>query len=303
MMQHRKTQSAPLGIFFMLLGMFAFTCGDALIKDLATRYPINHMLFFRNLFSFIPLGILLFVREGKSGFKSNYFKIHLFRGTIGTLGLGFIFWSFHLMPLADAIAYNFTIVLFITALSGPLLKEKVTLGKWVAILVGFLGVVVMARPTGGGFGIGVPIALMGSFIDALAMIAIRFLSHNESSTKIAFYYTFFSAISSGLTLFYNWTEPTFMDLGMLGVLGFCGLSGMFLLTQGYGRIPASVAGPMHFSAMIWAIILGYIFWAEVPALEILIGAGVIVLSGIYIAHHSIREEQRNKRMLEQQTLA
>ena len=243
------------------------------------------------MFALLPLSLVLF-RQGLAPLRTRRLYGHVGRALVGLTALYVFFLSFSLMPLADAYAISFAAPLFVTALSVLLLKETVGPRRWSAVLVGFVGVLVMIRP---GLGVFQPVALLpllGAVLYAGVVIVIRVLSRTESSVAIVFYFTVTGGVLSGLLVPFVWVTPDARDLLMLAGVGVVGACAQLAMTGAFRSAEVSLVVPFEYSAMLWAVLVGYAVWGDVPGVHIWIGVPIVVASGIYIALREIRAQRQ-----------
>jgi drug/metabolite transporter (DMT)-like permease len=288
---HVRVDNTPLGIASMFGSVFLFSIMNVLAKLLMDRFSVTEVTFFRSLFALIPVCLAI---QLSGGFRTTLRTArpvgHLTRSLIGLTTMIAMFWSFHLLPLGDAIALNFAAPLFLTALSVPMLNEKVGVHRWSAVLVGFSGVLIIAKPSGDLFSLGVLVALIGAFCNATAMITIRQLSKTEASNTIVFYFTLLTTVLLGLALPFSWTTPSPTEWAMLTAMGLLGGSAQLLMTRAYSLAPAAVVAPLTYSSLLIAVLFGWLLWGDVPTAAMGLGAAVVMMSGLYILH---RETRRN----------
>lgn len=274
----------------MLLSVLFFSVMNVLAKLLMDRFPVNEVMFFRSLFALIPVCLVIHFANGFAAtLRTRYPWGHLGRSMIGLSAMVATFWSFHLLPLGDAISLNFAAPLFLTALSVPLLGEKVGIHRWSAVLVGFAGVLIIVRPSGDVLNLGAMLALGGALCTAIAMIAIRQLSRTELPNTIVFYFTLLTTVMTGLSLPVSWITPGPLDLLLLLATGLCGGGGQLMLTRAYSLAPAAVVAPLNYASLLLAVGFGWLLWGEVPTGTMAAGAAVVMASGLYILY---RETQR-----------
>lgn len=259
------------------------------VKDMSARYPVAEVTFFRNLFGLVPVVVLVITNGGASLLRVHKFGGHVWRSVIGVAGMALGFLSYHLMPLADAVAISFTAPLLVTALSVPLLKEKVGIHRWSAVLIGFGGVLVIVQPGSGMFNLGALVALGAAFAGALAMITIRQLNRTDKPITIVFYFTLLSTLFTALPLPFVWVWPTAKDWGLLLLMGLSGGSGQYFMTRAFGLAPAAVVSPFNYVSLIWASLFAWVLWDEVPKLHVFAGAAIVIASGLYILYREIRK--------------
>ena len=276
-----------------MLAVGLFATMDALVKHLAATYPVLQLVFFRSLFAFAPLSILLARSGGLAALKTARPLGHVLRSLTGLVSMALFFLAFALLPLAEAIALSFAGPLFLTVLSIPLLGERVGPRRWAAVLAGFLGVLVIVRPGAGVFGIEALIPLGAAATYAFAMIFVRKLSRSETNAAIVFYFTASCTVISGLAMPFVWVAPSLADLpGLIGV-GLLGGAAQLFMTQAFRLAPAAVIAPFEYLAILFGIGFGYAFWGELPDRWTVLGAGVVVASGLYILHReTVRRRER-----------
>lgn len=272
-------------MLYIVASVFIFTLVNALIKDTASRYPITQVIFFRFFFALIPTAWLLYRAEGAKGFQFKAPVFQLNRALFGTVGLGFLFYSFANMPLADSIAISFSVSLFSTLVAIPILKEKPTKNHLLAVVIGFTGVLFIAKPSGHLLNIVALFCVLGAFIDSITLTTGRLLTlRSVSSEQISFGHSVVAAAASGIMMLFWGVMPHFQDFLLLTLMGLGGGFGQYFMTKGFSFAPAAVAAPMIYTAMIWSIIIGYLFWSEIPVFSSIIGMTIIIMSGLYIAY-------------------
>jgi drug/metabolite transporter (DMT)-like permease len=276
------------GIFYMIASVAVFSVINAVVKWEAARYPLNEVVFFRCLFSLVPCLALLAATGGFRRLRTQRLKEHIGRGAMQFISMMSIFAAFGLMPLADAVSISFSSPLFLTLLSIPLLGERVGRHRWAAVLVGFLGVLVMIR-AGGGFGGGIAstgalLALLSALIGASVTIAVRRMTLTEATATLVTYQALVTTVLSAVLLPFAWTTPDWQDVLAMAAIGLCSAVGQYWWTQAFRFAPAAVAAPFSYLAMIWALLLGYFVWGDVPTPLLLTGAMVVAVSGLYILY-------------------
>jgi drug/metabolite transporter (DMT)-like permease len=279
------------GIYYMIAAVLLFSCMDALIKRASADYPTGQIVFFRNLFAFIPVFYFLRQAGGIAVLRTKRPRDHILRGIAGVTAMGLVFTAFKLLPLAEAVALSLAGPIFLTALSVPMLGEKVGLRRWSAVIAGFIGVLVMTRPGAGVFDPTALFAVGGALFYALAMISIRWLSSTEPAASTVFYFTLFATAVGALSLPFQWQTPDVPGFLLLAGIGLIGGIAQMAMTQAFRLAPASIVAPFEYLALVFAVSLGYLFWSEVPDSYILAGSAIVVGSGLYILH---RETARRR---------
>lgn len=285
--------SPALGIACFVGNLVIMALLSATVRELVNReYPLSEVLLFRYLFASLFFWIILFATVGLAGLVTRRPLDHAIRSVSGIVSLGLFFFAVTRIPIADATALAYAAPIFITVLSIFLLGEKIGLQRWLAVLAGFIGVLLIARPGGSGWDIGVVAAAASAFTGALVAIWLRRLSSSENSVAIGIYYNNLGAlVCLGWVLLSGWMSPRGGDL--LLFLGFgagCGLQQWFL-TISFRYAEASLLAPFEYLAMVFAAVVGYVFWGEIPVLTTWIGAAVIAASGLFIF---VRRQRRVK---------
>ena len=268
----------------MLLAVLLYGCMDALIKFQSARYPVVEVMFFRSLFALIPLGWLIRRGGGWTALRTRQPRLQAVRALVGFVSLYCFIESFALMPLADVVAIGFAAPLFITALSVPLLGEPVGWRRWSAVLVGFLGVLIMVRPGSGMLGFAAAVALLGTLTYALSIIIIRRLSATDGNAPTVASFTIFAVLATGMVLPFSWVTPVATDWIMLVAMGLLGGAGQIAFTHAFRLAPPVIVAPFDYANMLLATGLGYLVWGDVPTATILAGAMLVIASGLYIVY-------------------
>jgi drug/metabolite transporter (DMT)-like permease len=273
-----------LGIALMLVGIAGFAVMDATIKWLVADYHVVQVAALRSWFG-LPILCLFALRGGGLGrLKTRRPAVHFARYLL-VLGLSLsFFWALSQMKLVDAIAISFAAPVFITALSMPLLREPVGLHRWLAVGAGFVGVLVMLRPGFGVFQWAALVVLLSVVFYALLMITTRAFKNTESSASLMLFPQLGMSLTGILLAPFFWVTPSLLDLALFALAGSFGSVGVICVTHAFRLAPAAVITPFEYSALIWATLLGYLLWDELPDLITLLGAVIVVSSGLYIVY-------------------
>ena len=284
--------SAGRGITLMLGGLLLLTINDATAKWLTDSYPVPQIITLRGITILLPLVIILYFRGGFSAFKPYRIRNQALRALCFVGSTFFIITALSMMPLADAVAFTFTSPLIIAALAPFLLSEHVGWRRWSAIIVGFAGVVVIARPTPDAFQWPALVALGAAFWSALRDMVTRRISAEESSDLILFYSTVAVMTVGALAAFvYPWRMPDAEDWALFALLGVLNGGAHYMMIEAHRWAEASVIAPFRYTALVWAFILGYFLWDDVPDAWLLSGSALVVASGLYILHRETRAKQ------------
>jgi len=255
--------------------------------------PVFEIVFFRNAFAFAPLGLYIWRTAGASVLRTTRPLGHLYRSAAGLTGMLCSFTAVQHLALTEATAFTFAAPLFMTALSALMLGEFVGWHRWGAVLVGFIGVLIMVRPQPGHMNVvGVSFALAAALGSALAMVQIRQIAVTEKGPTIVFYFTLAGTVVGLAGSMFHWVTPDPMTLGVLVLGGLVGGVGQLFLTEAIRVAPVGVVAPFDYTQLIWATILGFLIWGELPQAATLAGAGVVAASGIYILHRELLRFRR-----------
>ena len=281
--QH-STDRPTLGILLMVCGVACFAVMDATIKWLTEDFAVTQIVALRSWFGLPVLFALVYLEGGISSLKTTRPGAHSLRYLL-VLALSFsFFWVLSQMKLVDAIAITFASPILIAALSVPVLKESVGIHRWLAILVGFVGILIMLRPGSGVFQWASVVALGSTIVYAILMITTRALKSTESTAALMFYPQVGMAITGAVFVPFFWIPPSPVELGLFALAGTFGSLGILCLTNAFRLAPAATVSPFEYSALIWAALLGYFLWQEIPDKFIVLGSTVVISSGMYILY-------------------
>jgi drug/metabolite transporter (DMT)-like permease len=272
------------GIIYIVASIFVFALTNALIKWLVVRYSVVEIVVFRSSFALLPCLYLIATRGGILALRTKRLHQHVTRSVMQFVSMVCIFTAFGLMPLADATAITFASPLFLTMLSIPLLGEQVGVYRWSAVIVGFVGVLIMVQPGPGLLQSGALFPLANALINACVTIAIRRMTLTEASTTLVFYQTLVTGLIGLVLLPFFWIAPDPVDLALFSATGLLSGIAQFWWMQGCRFVPAAVAAPFSYTSMIWSLALGYLVWSDVPSTAVLAGAAIVIASGLYILY-------------------
>lgn len=270
----------------MIMGsVLMFSLLNVLVKAASAHYPTNEVTFFRNALALLPVSIMVALHGGVASLRTTRPLKHASRAVIGLCSMLLMFWSLDLLPLADAVAINFAAPLFLTALSVPLLGEKVGIHRWSAVAIGFVGVLVMVRPSGDILQLGALVGLGGAFMQAFAMVTIRQLTSTEAPDTTVFYFTFLSACFMATSLPFSWVWPQgFADWALLCGTGLVGGCGQLFLTRAYSLAPPATVAPFNYGSILVATFFGWLLWEQIPEPHVVAGGAIVIASGLYILY-------------------
>ena len=270
-------------IGFKLISALLFAAMSALVRQLGDVAPVGQMVFFRSAFAILPVVVIYALRgELASAVYTRRPLGQLGRGLLSVFGMFTNFSALTRLPLADATAISFASPLFTVALAAVILKERVRVYRWSAVLVGFAGVIVMLIPhfdvghyaaagAAATAAIGSLFALSSAVCNAGTVIQTRRLVQSETTPSIVFYFSIVCAVAGALTLPFAWHTPTGSELAALISLGVLGGIAHIFLTESYRHATASVVAPFDYTSMLWALLLGYWVFGELPSALVYLG--------------------------------
>ena len=252
-------------------------------------------LFYRFLFGFLFMFTWLVLGPGLKSVKTNRLRLHSFRTLIGVVAMGLSFWAALLLQLPELATISFSSPFIVTIMSIIFLGEIVGRRRWTALIVGFIGVLIVIQPGGSGLPIkGSLVAIGGVVLTAYTFILVKFLSTTESSTTIVFWYTLLAIPILGFAmLFIVQPHPRVIWL-LLVSIALLGAVGQVVLSESIKYAPMSLVAPMDYSNLLWSTLYGFLIWDYIPGASLWIGAPIIIGAGIYVA---LRQDSLGKRTL------
>ena len=280
-----------LGFLYMFLSVCTFSVMDLLVKW-SGEYPTGQVMFFRGLFGILPTYFLIPKDRLKTFYKTKRPWEHFFRCVMGLMALIAIIIALRELPLAVVVSLSYAAPLFITILSIFLLSEKVGMFRWIAVLIGFIGVIFISEPGFKNLNYLYLLPLVFCTGMAFVTITIRKLSTTEPIWLISIFFSIIILIASLTTIPFGWIMPTPKDFILLALIGITGGSANLFLTQSYKLSEVSLVAPLKYLSLIFAIIFGYLIWNEIPTLKTLIGAFLVVLASLIIFRREIYHKEK-----------
>ena len=270
-----------LGFFYMFISVCAFSLMDVIVKW-SDDYPVGQVLFFRGFFGIIPILFPIPKDRYIDFYKTTRPMLHLKRCLAGLIALVAIFIALRNLPLATVVSISFAAPIFTTIFSIFMLNEKVGFYRWLAVIVGFVGIVIISEPGFSSLNFYYIYPIIFCLGLSYVAIAIRKLSSTEPVWLISFFFSFSIMILSFFSFYQNWILPSFIDLFLLAMIGILGGLANLWLSQSYKFSEVSLVTPLKYLALIFAIIFGYFIWDEIPTLKTLLGAALVILSSFII---------------------
>jgi drug/metabolite transporter (DMT)-like permease len=276
----------PRGILYMLAATVMFAISSAIAKWQVASYSFAEVLFFRALISLVACAVLILPRTGWMVFRTHRLRDHIGRSGTQSVAQSLIIIAFSLMPLGGAIAINFSAPLFATLFAALWLKEKVGLARGIALIAGFLGVLLVAAPGADSFRLGALYAVANAVLFGSVTAAVRGMTVTESAETLTMYQMLILTVIFTFALpIFGFTWPTNLDLAAMLINGLFNGLGQYWWTRALSLAPPSAVGPFYYFSIVWAIGLGFFFWGDIPTLPLLAGAAIVVGSGLYLLWH------------------
>lgn len=282
-----------LAIGLVCLSSFTFALMFAGVKFLDGRYSPLQVLLLRYAIGLL-VSLPLVLRAGRRAWTTSRPMAHGIRALYGLVSTVLIFFAVTRMPLATVTALSFSMPLFLTMLSMPLLGEKVGWRRATATAVGFAGVLIVVDP-GGELSWVALLAITSALFYALAVTAVRQLSTSEPAVCIYVYYSLANVVICGLAMPWLWTPPTVVDWGVFLLIGALGAGAQYCFLVAYRNAPASIIAPFDYSQILFALLIGFLVWGELPTAQSFLGGAIIVGSGIFIWWRESRLAARRAR--------
>ena len=279
-----------LAISLKILSVIFFVLMDVLIKKLSEDFNTFQIVFFRCFFGIFPVLVMIYIT--KASLITRKTNLHLLRAIFACLAMFCFFKAFGILPLADVSSISFASILIITILAIFILGEKVGPRRWIAIFFGFIGVLIVFRPGTTLFSFYSLLPLIGAIALSFAVITMKKLLSYDSPPTCSFYLHTFVAIIYLPFVVYNWTQPSAHLWILLIAMGFCGGIAQILLTNAYNLSDVNLLQPFDYTAIIWAITFGIIFFNDYPDRFVIIGSRVIVISTYYIIYRETKVGQK-----------
>ncbi len=275
-----------LGFLYMFISVCAFSIMDLIVKW-SENYPLGEVLFFRGFFGIIPLLFLIPRDRFKNFYQTKRLGLHCLRCISGLIALISIFIALRNLPLATVVSISFAAPIFTTILSIIFLSEKVGMYRWLAVIVGFVGIIIITEPGLSSLNIYYIYPIIFCLGLSYVAITIRQLSKTEPVWLISLNFSLLITLAGIITIPYGWIIPSLKDLFLLSSVGILGGLANLWLSQSYRLSEVSLVTPLKYLALIFGIIFGYTIWGEIPTIKTMLGATLVIVSSIIIFRREI----------------
>jgi S-adenosylmethionine uptake transporter len=276
-----RSETASLGVVLYLTGVALFAINDALGKWLVKDYGVGQLMMLRSIGAAAVLAPMVLSLRIKL-IDPRHGWLQVLRIVLAAADTFAFYYATRYMPLADVMTFYMATPLIVTALSAPLLGEKVERFRWIAVLIGFVGVLIALRPSPQMFSWIAPLALLGATTFALSQTITREL-RGVHWLPLVFWQFVGSGLIGAATVPFVWTTPSLFDLGLMFLVGVVSMTCFIFIVRALALARAAVLAPLQYSAIVWAAIMGWLVWCDTPTLPIIIGNAIIIGSGLYVA--------------------
>ncbi len=288
-----RTDRVPLGIAFMLAATVMYACSTALSKWQVATYSFVEVLFIRSVVSLVVVALLILPKRGMAVFRTERMRDHVGRSVTQTVAQSCILIALSLMPIAGAVAINFSAPLFATLFAALWLKEKIGFARGSALLVGFCGVLLVAAPGADSFRLGALFAVANAVLYGSVTAAVRGMSKTESAETLTIYQMLYMSAFFLLALpLFGFALPTPQDATAMIIGGIFNGFGQYWWTRALSLAPPAAVGPFYYFSLVWAMLLGFVFWGDIPGLGLIGGSAVVVGSGLFLLWHESGKKRR-----------
>ncbi|HTP90838.1 MAG TPA: DMT family transporter [Xanthobacteraceae bacterium] len=289
-----RTDHVPRGILCMILATLLFSGAAAFAKWQVALYPVGEVMFLRSLSSLLVCAAVMLPITGFSVFATKRPRDHIARGLSQSISQTFSVLAFSLMPLAGAVAISFSSPLFAALVSIIWLKERAGLARWGALLVGFFGVLIVTDPGTDSLTLGALFALGNAVMYGSVTVAVRGMTKTESANTLLIWQMVTIAGFHSLLLFFGFRWPAPLDAAMLFGSGLTNVIGQYFWTQALRLAPATAVSPFYYLMLVWALVIGFAVWGDIPSRGLLIGSAIVVASGLFLLWREARLQRAIK---------
>jgi drug/metabolite transporter (DMT)-like permease len=284
----RENDDVPRGILFMIGASVLFAVSNAIAKWQVAIYPVGEVMFLRSFTSLLICAAVILPFTGLSAFATQRPRDHLARGISQSLSQTCTVIAFSLMPLAGAIAINFSAPLFSALLSVVWLKERAGPARWAALLTGFLGVLIVADPGADSLTLGALFALANAVMYGSVTVAVRGMTATESTSTLIMWQMAVLAALHAFLLLLGFRWPSRADAAMMVAGGIANALAQYLWTRALQLAPAAAVSPFYYLLLVWSLAIGFVVWGDVPGIGLLTGSAIVVASGLFLLWHETR---------------
>jgi drug/metabolite transporter (DMT)-like permease len=284
----KPTDNVPLGILWMIGATVLLAVAAAIAKWQTEFYPVGEVMFIRSLSGLVACAALVLPVTGFAVFSTKRPGAHIARGLSQSISQTLTVIAVSLMPLAGAVAISFSAPLWAAVLSILWLKERAGPARWAVLLTGFSGVIIVTNPGVDAFQIGALFALGNAIMYGSVTVAVRGMTATESPNTLLMWQMVTMALCHSLLLVFGFRWPTAGDAVMLALGGVANAAAQYAWTKALLMAPTSAVSPFYYLMLVWAMVIGFVVWGDVPTAALLIGSGIVIASGMFLLWHEAK---------------
>jgi len=277
-----RSDDVPRGIVCMVIATILFTGASAASKWLVAIYPVGEVLCLRSFASLIAGAAVILPVSGLSAFVTHRPRDHLARGLSQSISQLCLLLAFSLMPLAGAVAINFSAPLFAALVSIIWLKEPAGFVRGGALVIGFVGVLIVTNPGSNSLTLGALFALTNAVMYGTVTVAVRGMTRTESANTLVMWQLAVLSFFHSFLLLFGWRSPSPIDAAMLFGTGFTNAVGQWFWTKALQLAPAPAVTPFYYLMLVWALMFGFLIWGDLPSASLLVGSAIVVMTGLFL---------------------
>lgn len=287
----KKRDDIPRGIAFMIAATVLFAVSTALAKWQVAIYPVGEVMFFRSFSSLVVCAAFVLPFTGLSVFVTRRPRDHIARGLSQSISQTFTVLAVSLMPLAGAIAINFSAPLWSVLLSVLWLKERASPVRWITLLTGFAGVLIVTNPGADSLQVGALFALANAVMYGSVTVAVRGMTKTETASTLLMWQMLTIAVFHSFLLLFGFRWPAPLDAAMLIGSGIANALGQYAWTWALHLAPTTAVSPFYYLMLVWALAIGFIVWGDVPTIGLLAGSAIVIASALFLLWHEARHRR------------
>jgi len=287
-----RSDDVPRGIVCMVIATILFAGASAASKWLVGVYPVGEVLCLRSFASLIAGAAMILPVSGLSAFATHRPRAHLARGLSQAISRLCLLLAFSLMPLAGAVAINFSAPLFAALVSIVWLKEPAGFARGAALVIGFVGVLIVTNPGSNSLTLGALFALTNAVMYGTVTVAVRGMTRTESANTLVIWQLTVLAFFHSFLLLFGWRSPSAIDAAMLFGTGFTNAIGQWFWTKALHLAPAPAVTPFYYLMLVWALMFGFFIWGDIPSASLLVGSAIVVMTGLFLFLREARLQRR-----------
>ena len=287
-----RSDDVPRGIVCMVIATILFSGASAASKWLVGLYPVGEVLCLRSFASLIAGAVMILPVSGLSAFATHRPRDHLARGLSQAISQFCLLFAFSLMPLAGAVAINFSAPLFAALVSIIWLKEPAGFARGAALIIGFVGVLIVTNPGSNSLTLGALFALTNAVMYGTVTVAVRGMTRTESANTLVIWQLAVLAFFHSFLLLFGWRLPSAIDAAMLFGTGFTNAIGQWFWTKALHLAPAPAVTPFYYLMLVWALMFGFFIWGDIPSASLLVGSAIVAMTGLFLFLREARLQRR-----------